>query len=126
MDTSANSLFERLGGEESLRTAVQAFYFNVFRDQRVAHLFADVNSERLLRHQQDFMAYAFGGPGNYSGRSLREAHGHLVTERGLNDQHFDAIVEILATTLRDLDIGTDLIAEVCKIVNSVRGDVLGK
>jgi len=126
MDTSANTLFERLGGEETLRTAVRAFYFNVFRDERVAHLFADVNSERLLKHQQDFMTYAFGGPGAYAGRSLGEAHGKLVAERGLSDQHFDAIVEILATTLRDLDIGTDLIAEVCRIVNGVRQDVLGK
>ena len=126
IDTSANTLFERLGGEETLRTAVQAFYFNVFRDERVAHLFADVNSERLLRHQQDFMAYAFGGPGSYTGRSLREAHGKLVAERGLDDQHFDAIVEVLATTLQDLEVDTELIAEVCRIVNGVRKEVLGR
>ena len=126
MDTSANTLFERLGGEETLRAAVRAFYFNVFRDERIAPLFADVDSERLLKHQQDFMASAFGGTGSYTGRSLREAHGKLVTERGLNDQHFDAIVEILATTLSDLDVDTDLIAEVCKIVNGVRRDVLGQ
>lgn len=119
------SLYERLGGEKAIRTAVHAFYFNVFRDDRVAPLFVDVDSERLLKHQNDFFTYAFGGPNNYSGPSLRKAHEKLVREHGLDDEHFDAIVEILATTLADLDFPPALIDEATGVVESVRSDVLG-
>ncbi|MEM8817086.1 MAG: group 1 truncated hemoglobin [Pseudomonadota bacterium] len=123
--TSAASLHERLGGDQVLRTAVHAFYFNVFQDKRIAHLFAEVDSERLLKHQQDFMAYAFGGTRPYTGRALREAHQQLVREHGLNTEHFDAIVDILATTLADLSIAPALVSEVLAVVEGVREDVLG-
>ncbi len=119
------SLYERLGGEKAIRTAVHAFYFNVFRDDRVAPLFVDVDGERLLKHQNDFLAYAFGGPKNYAGPSLRKAHEKLVREHGLNNGHFDAIVEILATTLADLDFPTAVIDEATGVVESVRSEVLG-
>ena len=119
------SLYDRLGGEKAVRTAVHAFYFNVFRDDRVAPLFADVDSERLLKHQNDFLTYAFGGPNNYSGPSLRKAHEKLVQKHGLDNEHFDAIVEILATTLADLDFPAAIINEATGIIESVRDEVLG-
>jgi hemoglobin len=45
---------------------------------------------------------------------------------GLNDGHFDAVIENLAATLRELGIADGLIAQVAAIAESVRGDVLGR
>lgn len=125
-EPSQQSLYARLGGPEAIRTAVHAFYFNVFRDSRVAHFFVGVDSERLLKHQNDFFTFAFGGPNQYSGASLRKAHENLVREHGLNGEHFDAIVENLATTLSDLDYPPSVVDEALAVVESVRGDVLGR
>ena len=56
---------------------------------------------------------------------VRTALSRLVQD-GLNDSHFDAVVENLAATLKELGVGADQIGEVAKIAESVRGDVLGK
>ena len=47
-------------------------------------------------------------------------------EMGLNDSHFDAVVENLATTLQELKVAPDLIQEVAKIAESIRDDVLNR
>jgi hemoglobin len=68
---------------------------------------------------------AFGGPNTYTGADMRRGHASLVA-RGLNDSHFDAVVENLAATLRELGVGDSDIGEVAKIAESVRDDVLGR
>ena len=73
-----------------------------------------------------FLTYAFGGAPNYSGRSMREAHRHLVEEQGLDDRHFDAVVEDLALTLRELNVAEELVREVIDVTESVRDDVLNR
>jgi hemoglobin len=45
---------------------------------------------------------------------------------GLNDAHVDAVIENLGSTLKELGVKDDLIAQVANLANSVRGDVLGK
>jgi hemoglobin len=45
---------------------------------------------------------------------------------GLNDSHFDAVVENLGATLTELSVPQELIAEVVAICESTRNDVLGK
>jgi hemoglobin len=80
----------------------------------------------LLRTKQKaFLTMAFGGPHNYSGKSLRNGHAHLV-QIGLNDSHVDAIIEILGTTLREMGVPEDLIQQVAAIAESVRNDVLNR
>jgi hemoglobin len=68
---------------------------------------------------------AFGGPHNYSGKDMRTAHAHLV-QKGLNDSHFDAVVELLGGTLAELGVAQPLIAQVAAIAESTRADVLGR
>ncbi len=43
---------------------------------------------------------------------MREAHKHLVENMELNGGHFDAVVENLVATLKELGISDDLIGEV--------------
>ncbi|MFN4178163.1 group I truncated hemoglobin [Phenylobacterium sp.] len=66
-----------------------------------------------------------GGPNAYSGADMRRGHAHLVA-RGLDDSHFDAVVENLAATLKELGVGDAEIGEVANIAESVRDDVLGR
>ena len=47
-------------------------------------------------------------------------------QRGLNDSHFDAVMENLAATLEELNVPGELIAEAAAIAESTRNDVLGK
>jgi hemoglobin len=68
---------------------------------------------------------AFGGPNNYPGADMRNAHKRLV-ERGLNDSHVDAVIENLNYTLRDLGVPETEVKEVADLANSVRDDVLNR
>jgi hemoglobin len=125
-ELKAKTLFERLGGKNSVDMAVDMFYQKVLADHRISHLFAGVNMEQQRAKQKAFMTYAFGGAPNYSGLSMRKAHAWLVQEKGLNDVHFDAVAENLQETLRELNVPEETIMEVISIVASTRNDVLGK
>lgn len=118
-------LFERIGGEAAVDAAVDRFYRRVLKDDRINQFFDGVDMERQAAKQKAFLTMVFGGPANYTGLDMQRGHAHLV-ERGLNDGHFDAVVEDLATTLKELGVSEADIAEVGKIAESTREDVLGR
>lgn len=120
------SLYEQLGGAPAVEAAVDRFYEKVLADPRISHFFDGVDMDRQRRHQVRFLTYAFGGAPTYNGRGMRVAHEKLVREQGLNDSHFDAVVENLATTLADLGVAEPLIAQVGATAESIRDEVLAR
>jgi len=119
------SLYNQLGGAAAIDAAVDLFYTKVLADSRVNGFFQGVDMNRQRAMQKAFLTFAFGGPNAYQGRDLRAAHAHLVA-RGLNDTHFDIILEHLGATLKELGVKDELIQHAAKVANSVRKDVLGK
>jgi hemoglobin len=118
------SLYDRLGGEAAVVAAVDLFYEKVLQDPLTAPFFDSLDMEAQTRKQVAFMTVAFGGPDEYKGRNLREAHAKLVREKGLGDVHFDRVAEHLVATLRELGIAQPLIDEVVGIVGGTRSEVL--
>jgi hemoglobin len=123
---SKTTLYDQLGGQEAVNAAVDIFYTKVLADDRIKHFFTSIDMLSLRSHQKRFLSYAFGGMPNYSGKSMREAHGHLVKEMGLTDSHFDAVVENLALALRELNVSESLISQVAAVAESVRNDILDR
>ena len=119
------SLYERIGGEAAVNAAVDVFYGKVLDDYRINRFFNNTDMAKQVEHLKAFMTVAFGGPNNYTGRSLRDGHARLV-KMGLNDSHFDAVMEHLGATMQELSVPGELIAEAAALVESVRGEVLGK
>lgn len=119
------TLFERLGGQEALNSAVDIFYRRVLADDRVNHFFHNVDMDKQNQSLKRFLAMAFGGPNNYTGNNLRVAH-RRISQNGLNDQHVDIIIEHLGSTLNALGARSEDIAEVAAIANSVRDDILDR
>ena len=120
-----SSLYERIGGSDAVKAAVDIFYDKVLADDRINAFFTGVDMEKQRGKQRAFLVMAFGGPNTYTGEDMRKGHAHLVA-KGLNDAHFDAVVENLAGTLKQLGVGDAEIGEVAKIAESVRADVLGR
>jgi len=119
------SLYQNLGGEAAVNAAVDIFYRKVLSDDRISHFFEDVDMDKQAAKQKAFLTMAFGGPQNYTGVDMRRGHAHLV-QRGLNDTHFDAVMENLAGTLRELGVAEELINQVAAIAESTRNDVLSR
>lgn len=123
--TPNQSLFEQIGGEAAVNTAVDIFYRKVLTDHRINRFFDNVDMEQQAAKQKAFLTMAFGGPNNYTGTDMRNAHARLV-KMGLDDSHFDAVMEHLGGTLKELNVPDNLIAQVAAIAESTRNDVLGR
>ncbi len=121
-----SSIYERIGGEKAVDAAVDKFYEKVLADERIKHFFTDTDMKKQANHQKQFLTYAFGGSASYSGKSMKAAHKNLVEKMGLNDTHFDAVMENLGSTLKELGVPDDLIGEAAAIAESTRGDVLNR
>lgn len=117
-----STLYERLGGEAAVNAAVDKFYVRVLADKRINSFFEGLDMVAQANKQKAFLTMVFGGPSKYSGKDMRSGHAHL----GLTDMHFDAVVENLAATLKDLGVNDMDIREVAAIAESTRKDVLNR
>jgi hemoglobin len=104
---------------------VDIFYRKVLKDDRINRFFTGVDMAKQAAKQKMFLTMAFGGPNNYTGLDMRKGHAHLV-KQGLNNSHFDVVVEDLGATLKELKVPDHLIAKVAAVAETTRNDVLGK
>jgi hemoglobin len=125
LNTADATLFQQLGGEGAVDAAVDIFYRKVLADYRINRFFDGVDMEKQAAKQKAFLTMAFGGPNNYSGQDMRKGHAHLV-KMGLDDSHFDAVMENLKATLAELGVAQNLIDQVDALAETTRADVLGK
>ena len=116
------TLYERIGGEAAVDKAVDIFYEKVLADERINSFFENIDMFAQARKQKAFLTMVFGGPNDYTGEDMRNAHAGM----GLNDEHFNAVVEDLAATLSELGVGDGDIQEVANIAESVRDGVLNR
>ena len=121
----SESVYEQIGGAAAVDQAVDIFYRKVLSDDRISEFFVDVDMDRQAAKQKSFITMALGGPNDYSGKDMRTAHAPLV-ERGLNDVHFDAVVENLGATLTELGVPSETVAGIAQKLEGLRGDVLGR
>ena len=114
------SVFEKIGGEAAVDAAVDIFYRKVLSDDRISEFFDTVDMEAQHAKQKAFLTMAFGGPNNYTGQDMREAHKHM----DLTEEHFTAVAEALVATLNELEVPQAEIDEIVGIAVSVKDDVL--
>lgn len=119
------TLYEQLGGEQAITATVGMFYDNIMSDQELAPFFSGLDIDKQIHKQIAFMTMAFGGPHEYDGKSLRNAHAGLVA-RGLGRDHFVRIAGHLQSTLETLAVPAELIGQVMSIVGSTEREVLGQ
>jgi hemoglobin len=118
------NLYDLLGGDRhELRLITSTFYKKVLADELLAPHFAGVDMERQASMLAEFLAMAFGGPHSYHGRDLRTAHRQL---RGLDDAHFDQVLEYLADALREFGVSEGDITTAVGVAETVRDQVLNR
>ncbi|WP_422769874.1 group I truncated hemoglobin [Plantactinospora sp. WMMC1484] len=114
------SIYDRIGGTESVRAAVDGFYARVLADPELAPFFVGVELDRLKAHQRAFIAAALGGPQIYAGRDMTAAHAGL----NVTDGAFDAVVAHLASTLAELGVSGEDIAEIAATLAPLRPQIV--
>src|SRR3954464_9751694 len=114
------SLYQRLGQEVGIRTAVDDFYVRVVSDPELAPYFEGIDLPRLRRHQTALLAQVTGGPVEYSGRDLAVGHAGL----GITPADFDRVVGHLVATLTDLGVAEDDIGAVGAALGAHRSEIV--
>ena len=120
----SESVFDKIGGTGAVDAAVDIFYRKVLSDDSISHFFETTDMDAQRVKQKAFLTMAFGGPNNYTGQDMRNAHAPLVA-KGLNEAHFGAVAGHLQATLEELNVPADLVGEVMAIAASTHDDVLG-
>ncbi len=120
------SLYDRIGGKPAVKKAVDVLHRKIIADPEINHFFENVDITSQIERQTAFLSMIFGNKDyQYSPFDLRESHKHLV-EIGLNDTHFDRLVGHLNASLNELEVPNHEIESILEMVESMRGDVLGR
>ena len=82
--------------------------------------FENVEMDRLIEHQIHFLSKVLGGPDNYNGLSLVDAHKDL----GITDSAFNEVSQHLVASLEDASVEANDIDEIVKIIGSVKGEIV--
>ncbi len=114
------TIYQRIGGEAAISAAVDRFYERVLADQALSHFFTGVTMSRLKAHQFAFLSQALGGPRQYTGASMRDAHSRLAIEQ----RHFDAVAVHLVETLRELGVPEEIISEIAVAVTPLSAQIV--
>jgi hemoglobin len=107
----AVSDYEIIGGGSAVSAVVNDFYGRVLGDSQLAPYFEEVDLARLKRHQVLLVTKLLGGPDNYTGRPLDEAHDGL----GITHDDLAAVVSHFAAAMKAAGAADDI------VLRAVRG-----
>lgn len=116
------TIYDVLGREAGIRTAVDDFYDRVLADDRLAGYFEGVSMPRLRAHQVALLCAVTGGPQSYTGRDLDVSHQHL----GVTPEHFDLVVGHLDDTLADAGVEPDVRGQIAAALGEHRGAIVAE
>ena len=116
----SKSLYDQLGGFSVVRKLVSDFYDRVLKEEDLAPFFKDTDMADLIDHQTKFWTTLLGGPASYTGEQLRKIH----TSMGIQDHHFDLVVDLAVETLEDHDIDPRHIGEISKQLRGYRSSIM--
>ncbi len=119
-NTAHATLYDRVGGIEAISTLVDAFYRKVLADDDLKHFFEGVDMVRLRDNQMNFFAQTMGGPQKYTGRAMEASHRRF----SITQHHFDLVAEHLVSTLTDLNVGTEEIAQIVAAVAPLAEEIV--
>jgi hemoglobin len=120
VDIAPPSHYERIGGAEAVKAAVKLFYDRVLTDPELIPYFENVEMEQQKRHLVLMLTAVLGGPNNYTGRGLAEAHQPL----NIPVAHYAKVGAHLTSTLTELGVPADIIADVQAVLAQVQDQVV--
>ncbi|AFY94924.1 group I truncated hemoglobin [Chamaesiphon minutus] len=122
----AKSLYERLGGVYSIATVVDDFIDRIMVDPRLnSNPLVDEAHHRVSPAGFKYLVtemscWAIGGPQQYSGRSMYDAHAHLKITR----EEWAAFMEDLDATFDKFNVPQPERAEFIAIIESTKPDIV--
>lgn len=103
----AETLFDKLGGEEKLRQIIDIFIDRVFADPMIGFFFRNANKRRLKEMEYQLTAEFLGANVTYQGKALDQAH----SKHPIMGGQFMRRMQILRETLEESGVPVEVRAE---------------
>jgi hemoglobin len=124
----SKTLWERLGGESGVRAMVKDIMKAEAADPKVNFTRGGKlkptpeGRAKLEQKLVEFLSAGTGGPIKYTGKDMKTAHAGM----GITNAEYDALAAIMVKVMKDHKVAAADLAEVAKIVESLRKDVVEK
>jgi len=115
-EPNPQTAYDRIGGEPSVREAVERLYQLILGDPELAPYFTGVEMAELKQHMVNLLTKVLGGPDGYTGRDLAVAHQNL----NVTSEHFFVVGVYLLSVLQDLGVPLDIRRAVGTVLASVQ------
>jgi len=118
--TPVPAYYDWLGGAPTVRDAVDRLYQRVLADEDLAPYFAGLDMGKLKRHMVLLLTKVLGGPDEYTGRDVAEAHRGI----GITEAHYNKVANYLIRVLWELGAGEKVISVVGLKLSELRAEVV--
>ncbi len=114
------NLYERLGGEDTIRDITTSIVDNHLANDAVKARYAETDRLEVIGLVTDFICAGTGGPQTYRGKDMLEAH------KGMNigEQEYVAVLDDILAALEKHGVGQREQEELLTIAYSLRGEIL--
>lgn len=117
------TLYERIGGKEKLAKVLDSFIANAQADAKVKRIFAKLSPERLDEMKSlmaDQICVLAGGPCEYKGKDMKEAHAKLR----IKEAEWDAFINDFTLALDEQEVGEDEKNELIVLLAPMKEDIV--
>jgi hemoglobin len=120
MTTQMRSLYDRLGGGDTINALTESWVGRVGGDDRANGKFVRTDIARLKKEVADQLCEVTGGPCVYTGRSMRDTHAGMKTTAG----EFDVVMQHLGAALGELNVPKTEQDELAELLWPMRDDIV--
>jgi len=115
-----DALFQDLGGKEGIARFVSAAVSLSHNDPRIAFLFEDADDANLTAQLEDQICALSGGPCEYEGQDMVEAHSGME----ITEAEFDIFVELVLDAMEQSGISHSARNRLLALLAPMREDVI--
>ena len=95
------NLFDKYGGVPTIKLILEKFYKDLIKRTWAKKIFINVNMEKLLLHQIQFVSFAMGKPeSDFDDERLRKGHAGLK----ITPEQYEETIGILVKVLTDFKV----------------------
>lgn len=120
--TVSRSLYDKIGGFGAVSSIVLNFYGKVLESKSLAPYFAQVDMQKLIDHQTQFICALLGGPANLSDEHIRTLH----RPASITQDAFDEAVMLFEQALQEASIQSADIEAAVRLFEAKRSYVVSR
>ncbi|WP_299792096.1 group 1 truncated hemoglobin [uncultured Shewanella sp.] len=115
------SLYERLGGEGKIALIAADIFDTHAANPTIASRYKDSDRERVIKVVTEFLCSGTGGPQDYTGKNMLDAHRAM----NINEREYMAVLDDIIVALDKNDVGEREKQEMLMIAYSLKDEILG-